>query len=443
MTATVEEKSTTLWFFKAGLAYYAVTLILGLLMLTGRGYTIFGSQGAKAAHVHAALLGFVTNIIIGSMYQIVPTLTGTKIYGGRLQAKQFTLFNIGVLGLFIAQLTLTGALRTGFQIIFGAIIFTATLLFASIVFKTTGETKSKIKPVTIPFFKAAIIFLLAGETLGIFTVIFPKFFSNLLLAKSAHAHLGTLGFITMTIFGAEYQMFPMLSLRKLWSEAWAKLTFKAFTIGVAGFFTSLIFVRDGASLAEQQIASIMLTVFTAVLLIAITRFLLNMTLTLKGAKWSKLDVSVKYLAAGHLFLIITAALGSAMAVFYHLGLIDWMIERGLASASLSIYGLIWTHAHLALIGFVTLTIIGAMYHLTPMLVWMERYGPKLGKEEVPNIPDLFSQKLAALILWVTVLGLFGMLFGSLYGITGLLRISAYIIAAASFVFIAAMFRIMK
>ncbi len=443
MNSTGEDENTTLSFFKAGLAYLLVTLILGLLMITGKGYSIVGPQGAKAAHIHAGLLGFVTNIIIGSVYQIVPTLTGTRLYGGRLQVKQFTLFNIGVLGLFASQLTLTGGMRTALQTLFGMVVFIASLIFALIVFKTIGESKSKIKPVSLPFFKAAIIFLIAGETLGLLTVIFPKFFANLLMAKTAHAHLGTLGFITMTIFGAEYQMFPMLSLRKLRSEQWARLNFWTFTVGVAGFFIGLMLIQTEASLAEQQIVSLIITLFVAILFFSILLFLANMLLTLKGAEWSKLDVSVKYLAAGHIFLLITTVVGSAMAVFYHVGLIDWIIGSGLAGKGLSIYSLIWTHAHLALIGFVTLTIIGAMYHLIPMLVWMERYGPKLGKEEVPNIQDLFSQELARLILWVSVIGLIGILIGSLYGITSLLRISTYIIAAAFGLFTLAMYRIMK
>jgi hypothetical protein len=299
-----EDKNTTLWFFKAGLAYFAVTLILGVLMITGKGYSIFGPQGAKAAHVHTGLLGFITNIIIGSMYQIVPTLTGTKLYRGRLQKKQFYLFNLGVLGLFLTQLNLTGSLRIGFQIIFGTTIFLASILFAVIVFKTIGESKSKIKPVTIPFFQAAIIFLLAGEILGLLTTAFPRFFSQLLLAKTGHAHLGTLGFITMTIFGAEYQMFPMLSLRKLKSEQWAKINFWTFTVGVVGFFIGLMLIRAEASLIEQRIVSLMLTFFVAILVFSILLFVTNMLLTLKGAELSKLDISVKYLVAGHLFLLI-------------------------------------------------------------------------------------------------------------------------------------------
>lgn len=430
-------------FFKVGLGYLAITLLLGLTMVFGLGYGIFGSQGAKAAHVHASLLGFVTMIIIGSMYQITPTLTGTSLYGGNLPKKQFWLMNMGILGMFIALLFLRGTLRTGFQVLFGVVVLIASLLYGYIIFRTLGESRSKIKPVTIPFFKAAIIFLLLGEFLGILKAAYPGSFSGLLLSKTAHAHLGTLGFITMTIFGAEYQMFPMLSLKKLKSESWARINLWSFIIGTAGFIISLLLVRAGGGLTEQRLVSLSLTLFVVVLLLSTYTFLGNMWFTLIGASWKKLDVSVKYLFFGQVFLLVTTFIGSSMAVFYHLGLLDWMVGLGFAAKGLSLYGLIWTHAHLALIGFVTLTIIGATYHLVPMLVWMERYGPKMGKEKVPNIQDLFSKKLAHAILYVLLTGLIGIYFGSLYGVTPLLRSSTLLIGAAGLVFVAEMIRIMK
>jgi hypothetical protein len=131
-----------------------------------------------------------------------------------------------------------------------------------------------------------------------------------------------------------------------------------------------------------------------------------------------------------------------MAVFYHIGLIEWLKVVGLAGKGMGIHSLIWTHAHLALIGFVTLTIMGAMYHLVPMLVWMEKYGPKMGKEKVPNIQDLFSQKVASLILITMVLGIGGIYLGSIYSVTILLRWSAFLIAITGSLFTVVMYRIL-
>jgi len=424
-------ESPALRFYKAALAYFLATLLLGVLMITGRGYALFGPLGAKPAHVHAGVLGFITLIIMGSMYQIVPTLTGARLYGGDLEKRQFWLMNAGVLGLFLTLLFADTGPRKSLTLVFGTAILIASLLFAYIIFRTMTLSRSKIKPVTIPFFKAAIIYYLAGIAMGLAMTLYPKFFSQFLLAKTAHAHLGTLGFITMTIFGAEYQMFPMLSLQKLWSEKLAKINLWTFTIGVAGYFAGLMALN-----------ALVLTFFVALLLLSTYIFLANMLLTLKGARWKGLDISVKYLVAGHFFLFITTAIGSAMAVFYHLGLLDWMKASGLASQGLSIYGLIWTHAHLALIGFVTLTIIGAMYHLAPMLVWMKRYGPKMGREPVPRIQELFSQRLASLILWAMIAGLIGLLTGSLYGISTLLRSSGLVLAGAGALFAYAMYRLM-
>jgi cbb3-type cytochrome oxidase subunit 1 len=336
---------------------------------------------------------------------------------------------------------LSGKTRNLLIIVSGVIVLGASLLFAYLIFKTSSTSKSKIKPVTIPFFKAATLYYLASVTIGILMVSFPKYFSGFLLGKTAHAHLGTLGFITMTIMGAGYQMFPMLSLKKLKSEKWAWLNFWSFTIAVAGFYISLMLIRSGSSLTEQRRASVFLTFFVVLLLFSIYVFIGNMLMTLKGASWSGLDVSVKFFGAGYIFLFIATVLGGSMGIFYHLGLIDWLKGIGIVGSRFGIYDLIWSHAHLSVIGFVTLTIMGAMYHLVPMIVWMEKYGPKMGKEKVPNIQDLFSKTVANLVLWSTVIGLFGILIGSMYGITLLLRGSAFLIGGSGTVFSVAMYKL--
>ncbi len=431
MMQTAGDTRVALRFFKAALAYFIITLALGLVMITGNPYSLFGLQGAKAAHVHAGLIGFVTLIIMGAMYQIVPTLTGSKLFGGGLVRIQLIVINAGILGLFITLLFTDESLRRWLTILFGIITIIGSIIFAYIIFRTAAASRSKIKPITLAYFKTAVIFYLTGITMGILMVGFPGFFSKFLLSKTAHAHLGTLGFITMTIFGAEYQMVPMLSLQKLWSERWAKINLWLYSLAVVVYWFGLM-----------RLDSAMLTFSVGLLLLSVYMFLFNMLQTLKKAKWGGLDVSVKFMVAGLVFLLIATTIGAAMAVFYHFGLIEWLKSAGLASESLSIYGLIWAHAHLALIGFVTLTIMGAMYHLVPMLVWMEKYGPKMGVEAVPKIQDLFSSRTAGLILIAASAGVFGILFGSLYSAALLIKSSAFLLAAAGTLFSYVMYKLM-
>jgi heme/copper-type cytochrome/quinol oxidase subunit 1 len=155
MIPSSDKKNIAIRFFQVGLAYFLVTLLLGVIMIMGRGYAIFGPQGAKIAHVHAGVLGFVTLIIMGAMYQILPTLTGSKLYGEELAYRQFLLISLGIFGLFLSQLLLSGKTRNLLIIIFGGFVLGASLLFAYLIFKTASTSKSKIKPITIPFFKAA------------------------------------------------------------------------------------------------------------------------------------------------------------------------------------------------------------------------------------------------------------------------------------------------
>jgi len=426
------KEELTLDFFKTALLYFIITLLLGVLLITGKTAGLFEFAGARAAHLHAGLLGFITLTIMGAMYQITPTLVGTTLYSERLARKQYVVMTAGVTGLFLTLLLSDPPLTKPLTILFGALILIASFLFAYIIFQTAANSKSKIKPITLSFFKIAVIYYLIGSIMGFLSAIYPDYFEKILLSKTAHAHLGTLGFITMTIYGAEYQMFPMLSLQKLHSEKWARINLWTLTLGVSGFFIGLLALNKWV-----------LALFVGLLLASIYIFVGNMLLTLKGASLRKLDISVRYMIAGHGFLLFTTFIGGAMGVLYHFGLIDFLVSVGLASEGFGLNRLIWTHAHLALIGFAILTIMGAMYHLVPMIVWMSRYGPKMGKEKVPNIQDLFSQNTANIILITLVSGLIILLYSSLYNKGTSLIFSTYLIGITGSLFALEMYRIIK
>jgi len=52
------------------------------------------------------------------------------------------------------------------------------------------------------------------------------------------------------------------------------------------------------------------------------------------------------------------------------------------------------HYHTALLCWVTLTIFGGMYHIVPMLIWIEKYGGKIGKEKIPSVKEMYDEKHA-------------------------------------------------
>ncbi len=78
-------------FIKAGLVYLAVSTILGVLITLGPGYSLM--------HSHLALIGWVSFLLFGLAYMIIPQYSGKPLFSEKLGIIQFWLANIGLIGL--------------------------------------------------------------------------------------------------------------------------------------------------------------------------------------------------------------------------------------------------------------------------------------------------------------------------------------------------------
>lgn len=342
-------RNIPLRFLYTGLAYFILAALLGVLNTFGYYY--------KPVHSHLMLAGFVSFTIVGSMYQLVPTVTGTELRLRGLAELSFYLLNAGVI-----LLTTSFAGIIPYRIS-GAIYLLGAIAFAAVVFATLRDMR--LKSVAVPFFGAAILFYLAGiiyATLGLSGMI-P-------FRTTVHNHILTAGWVGLTTFGGLYELFPMLALRKLRSQNLAWLTFFLST-------TSLVVMLYGLQSSEKSLA------FMGGLGYAISFLLLSAnlfaTLLSKSDTPAPLDISVKF--------FVPAIIFGVLGVFAGLFQADEFL-----------------HAHLMLMGWITLTIIGAEYHIIPMITWMEKYSEKLGLEEVPMIGDLFNLRLGEILLALSVLG---------------------------------------
>jgi len=113
---------------------------------------------------------------------------------------------------------------------------------------------------------------------------------------------------------------------------------------------------------------------------------------LRGRKRRVLDWGVRY------FLTAAALLAplSALAVF-----LSWPGRplTPLLGQWENVYGL------LALLGVVTLAILGMLYKIVPFLVWYATYSPHIGAQKVPALSDLYSSRLQVLGYWTYLAGL--------------------------------------
>ncbi|MGE5750180.1 MAG: cbb3-type cytochrome c oxidase subunit I [Gemmatimonas sp.] len=83
------------WFVKAylrsSLSWLAAGVTVGVAMAAHPVWTVY-----RPAHVHMVLLGFVTMMIYGVAYHVIPRFTGFPLYSRRAPVAQLWLSNIGL-----------------------------------------------------------------------------------------------------------------------------------------------------------------------------------------------------------------------------------------------------------------------------------------------------------------------------------------------------------
>ncbi len=85
-------------FILSSLIYLCIGVTIGVL------FTLYPSAigWLLAMHAHANLLGWVSMMIFGVSYHVLPRFSGRPLYSERLAGLHFTLSNIGLIGLIIS-----------------------------------------------------------------------------------------------------------------------------------------------------------------------------------------------------------------------------------------------------------------------------------------------------------------------------------------------------
>ena len=78
-------------FIKASLAWLALGVTLGVAMAIEPMWVMY-----RPAHVHMSLLGFVTMMIFGVAYHVIPRFTGNALYSRRLGSVHWVVANLGL-----------------------------------------------------------------------------------------------------------------------------------------------------------------------------------------------------------------------------------------------------------------------------------------------------------------------------------------------------------
>ncbi len=193
-------------------------------------------------------------------------------------------------------------------------------------------------------FAAALVFFVAGA-LGL-AIIAPDLANGLFYLPRvvAVAHLFVLGWIVLSIFGALCQFLPVAVGRPIRSIPLAHVTFVAHVLGVLLFVSSLILGMRGLLHAGAALLATSFALFAG-----------NLVATLAGVRERSLTWWA--LAGAALFIVVTPIYGVTLALNLQ-G--DVVITERFATVA--------AHAHVALVGFVMLVVVGVAQRLLPMFL---------------------------------------------------------------------------
>jgi hypothetical protein len=195
---------------------------------------------------------------------------------------------------------------------------------------------------------------------------------------AALTHVVTLGWITLTIMGASYQLVPVVLERSIWSERLARWQLPVLVIGIAGM-VGHFFIHEWTGFLWAAGLTVLGT----------GAYLVNLALSVRGLSRWTFTARLVVMALGGLGL--TAAFGLLLGADRL-----WTVLPG------DFFPTLHAHFHLALLGWVAPMVMGVAARVYPMFLlarepdgWpgtMQRWGLALG------VPALVAGLLAQPVL---------------------------------------------
>jgi cbb3-type cytochrome oxidase subunit 1 len=119
------------WYLRMSVIYFISGALIGLVMILSPGET----GHYVSSHTHLNLLGFMSMMIYGVGYHILPKFSGRNIYSPMIMNAQFWIGNAGLIGMVTGWLVLRGDVSP-VLIISALLSLTSVVLFAFNILKT-------------------------------------------------------------------------------------------------------------------------------------------------------------------------------------------------------------------------------------------------------------------------------------------------------------------
>jgi len=395
--------------FVVGLGFLVAAGVVGALAPLG---VVPGRP--TLAHLHLLLAGWACVTIMGAMTQFVPVWSGATLHSRRLAAVQLPLVTAGIAGL-------VGSFLWGAYELLPAAGALALAGFWTFAYNV-ARTLVPVRPwdVTERHFAIALGFLGLATLLGLalalsyarpglasFRALVPPPVARPAL-RAAHATLAVFGAVLTTVVGALYQLGPMFTgsdphgvdapLRRIEELG--------YPVGVLALAAG----RLSGNVLLGRVGALLVVAGLVAFGVVLARRLHESTVA-----WTPM-------------LARYAVVAVAIPVWAAVAVPAWYADP---VSPIAVFGPPELDV-LLLLGVVGFVILGTLYHVVPFIVWVHRYGDRLGFGDVPVIDDLYDDRLATADFALVLAGLGTLLLAALRGLPASAVAAGWALAACGF-----------
>jgi len=333
-----------LTFLITGFSWLLLSSLVGLAILIGLVHGTPLPSWLRLVHVHAALIGGILQLMIGGLL----ASRSATAQSDRTPSNSH-------LGLFMALNAATAGLLVGFGFanmmvvgVAGIVVIGAVASIATVAWQYARQ--SLTQPASPSWlYRFSLIALLGGLAIGVAMAFrfMPEYDAH---ARLLHLHVILLGFVTMAMIGATHRLLPIILNAELYSPRLARLVMillpAGFAILIGGFITSSLRL-------ELAIGGL--------LVLSIGLYAYNLLRTWVGSGHPG-NAASDHLLIATFFLVLMMIMGVLVGANF-LPPLPVLTFRSLHLAA---------YTHMALIGFILQTVLGALSHGIPEILATSR-----------------------------------------------------------------------
>ena len=341
-----------LTFLITGFSWLLLSSLVGLAILIGLVHSTPLPPWLRLVHVHAALIGGILQLMIGGLLASLSTTSRSDRTPSDSHLALFVALNAATVGLLIGfglgNMTIVG--------VAGIVVIGAVVSIATVAWKYARQ--SLTQPASSSWlYRFSLIALLGGLAIGVAMAfrLMPEYYAH---ARLLHLHLILLGFFTMAMIDATHRLLPIILNAELYSPRLARLVMvllpAGFVILIGGFVTSSLYL-------ELAIGGL--------LVLTIGLYAYNLLRTWVGSGHPG-NAASDHLLIATFFLVLMMIIGVLVAANYF----QQLPVLPFGSLHLAAY------THMALIGFILQTVVGALSHGIPEMLATSRIASRKKQE---------------------------------------------------------------